>query len=67
MGGFIAGYGVARTIVEFFREPDAQIGFLFGGWATMGMALSVPMALIGAAIIWKAATTDAAISKPNRQ
>ncbi len=28
MGGFIAGYGVSRTIVEFFREPDAQIGFL---------------------------------------
>ncbi|MEX2248152.1 MAG: prolipoprotein diacylglyceryl transferase, partial [Parvibaculum sp.] len=65
MGGFIAGYGIARTIVEFFREPDAQIGFLYGGWMTMGMVLSVPMALIGAAIIWKFAR--AGTSKPKRK
>ncbi|WP_378949497.1 prolipoprotein diacylglyceryl transferase [Mesorhizobium sp. ANAO-SY3R2] len=48
-GAFVAGYGAARIIVEFFREPDQQIGYLFGGWLTMGMVLSLPMVLIG---IW---------------
>lgn len=51
-GAFICGYGIARTFVEFFREPDAQIGYLAGGWLTMGMALSIPMALAGAALMW---------------
>ncbi len=37
-GLFGIGYGVARIIAEFFREPDPQLGFLFGG-ATMGMLL----------------------------
>ncbi len=48
-GAFVAGYGASRIFVEFFREPDQQIGYLFGGWLTMGMVLSVPMVLIG---IW---------------
>jgi phosphatidylglycerol:prolipoprotein diacylglycerol transferase len=48
-GAFIAGYGISRIIVEFFRVPDAQIGYLLGGWLTMGMVLSLPMVLIG---IW---------------
>ena len=51
-GAFVCGYGAARTLVEFFREPDQQIGYLFGGWFTMGMALSIPMALVGAALVW---------------
>ncbi|MBI1261114.1 MAG: prolipoprotein diacylglyceryl transferase [Rhizobiales bacterium] len=54
MGTFIAGYGVARTFVEFFREPDSQLGYLYGGWLTMGMVLSVPMIIAGALIIWQA-------------
>ena len=41
-GLFGVGYGVARIICEFFREPDPQLGFLFGG-ATMGMLLSLPV------------------------
>lgn len=45
-GIFCVGYGVARVFVEFFREPDAHIGFLAGG-LTMGMALSIPMILFG--------------------
>jgi phosphatidylglycerol:prolipoprotein diacylglycerol transferase len=45
-GAFLAGYGVARIIGEFFRQPDAQLGFLFAG-ATMGQLLSVPMVLVG--------------------
>jgi phosphatidylglycerol:prolipoprotein diacylglycerol transferase len=47
-GAFVAGYGLSRIVVEFFREPDAQLGYLFGGWLTMGMVLSVPMVLVGA-------------------
>ena len=49
-GIFAVGYGVARIICEFFREPDPQLGFLFGG-ATMGMALSLPLILAGLGFI----------------
>ncbi len=49
-GVFLAGYGVSRIIVEFFREPDPQLGFLWGG-ATMGQLLSAPMVLLGIAVI----------------
>jgi phosphatidylglycerol:prolipoprotein diacylglycerol transferase len=45
-GVFLIGYGAARIFCEFFREPDPQLGFLFGG-ATMGMLLSVPVILAG--------------------
>lgn len=48
-GMFVAGYAVCRIFVEFFREPDAQLGYLFGGWLTMGMLLSLPMLALG---IW---------------
>jgi len=50
-GLFLAGYGAARTAVEFAREPDAHLGYLAGGWLTMGMLLSVPMVLAGAAMM----------------
>jgi phosphatidylglycerol:prolipoprotein diacylglycerol transferase len=46
-GAFLIGYGVARIIGEFFRQPDAFLGFLYAG-ATMGQLLSVPMLLAGA-------------------
>jgi phosphatidylglycerol:prolipoprotein diacylglycerol transferase len=49
-GVFFIGYGIARIIVEFFREPDPQLGFLFAG-ATMGQLLSVPMVLLGIALV----------------
>jgi len=49
-GAFLMGYGIARIIGEQFRMPDAHIGFLWGG-LTMGMALSVPMVLLGAAVV----------------
>lgn len=53
-GAFIAGYGCARIFVEFFREPDRQLGYLLGtNWLTMGMILSTPMVLLG---IWAMAT-----------
>lgn len=46
-GAMVAWYGASRIFVEFFREPDAHIGYLAGGWLTMGMILSVPMVLLG--------------------
>jgi phosphatidylglycerol:prolipoprotein diacylglycerol transferase len=63
LGGiFVLGYAVARIVCEFFREPDQQLGFLFGssvqalsGGITMGMLLSIPMALVGAGAIVMAA------------
>lgn len=45
-GVFMLGYGVFRFLVEFVREPDAQLGFLWGG-ATMGQVLSLPLIMAG--------------------
>ena len=50
LGSFIALYALARITGEFFREPDPQLGFLWGG-LTMGMLLSVPMIIAGAILI----------------
>jgi len=50
LGSFIAIYGFARITAEFFREPDPQLGFLWGG-LTMGMLLSVPMIIAGVILI----------------
>ena len=44
---FLVGYGAFRFFVEFFREPDAHLGFLFADWLTMGQLLSVPMLVAG--------------------
>lgn len=49
-GLFLAGYGLARIAVEFFREPDAHIGYLQGGM-TMGMILSLPMVFVGGGLV----------------
>ena len=52
LGSFIAIYGLARITGECFREPDTQLGFLWGG-LTMGMLLSVPMVIAGIIImVW---------------
>jgi phosphatidylglycerol---prolipoprotein diacylglyceryl transferase len=50
IGCFAVGYAIARTFCEFFREPDEQLGFLWGG-ATMGQLLSLPLFLAGVAFI----------------
>lgn len=60
-GTFVAAYGVSRIFVEFFREPDVQLGYLLGGWLTMGMVLSLPMVLIG---IWAVATASPVAKVP---
>jgi phosphatidylglycerol:prolipoprotein diacylglycerol transferase len=60
-GAFVTGYGLARIFVEFFREPDAQIGYLAGNWLTMGMVLSTPMVLIG---LWAMLTAREKVATP---
>jgi phosphatidylglycerol:prolipoprotein diacylglycerol transferase len=52
-GAFVVWYSLARIFVEFFRTPDPQLGYLLGGWLTMGMVLSLPMLAIG---LWAMAT-----------
>jgi len=47
---FLLGYGLSRFMVEFVREPDAHIGYLWQ-WLTMGQLLSVPMIVAGLAIL----------------
>jgi phosphatidylglycerol:prolipoprotein diacylglycerol transferase len=49
-GAFALGYSIARIICELFREPDAQLGFLWGG-LTMGMLLCIPLMLAGIAVL----------------
>lgn len=46
VGVFAIGYALARSFCELFREPDVQLGFLWGG-LTMGMLLSLPLLLAG--------------------
>jgi phosphatidylglycerol---prolipoprotein diacylglyceryl transferase len=50
-GLFLLCYGSFRFLVEFWRLPDADIGYLAFGWVTMGQVLSTPMILLGAAMI----------------
>jgi phosphatidylglycerol:prolipoprotein diacylglycerol transferase len=50
LGAFAIGYAVARSVCELFREPDAQLGFLWGGM-TMGMLLSVPLLIAGICLV----------------
>ena len=49
-GAFLIGYGIARSIGELFRQPDANLGFLLGG-LTMGQLLSLPMIAIGLVLV----------------
>lgn len=51
---FLIGYAVFRVGVEFFRQPDIQLGFLWDNWLTMGQLLSVPMLLLGVLLLWAA-------------
>ena len=53
-GMFLLGYGTARFLVEFTREPDDFLGLLAGG-LSMGQLLSIPMVLAGAFILWRCA------------
>ena len=60
-GLFLLGYGLARSFVEFFREPDAHLGYLAFGWLTMGQILCVPMILLGLLLLfWPRKAEEAA-------
>ena len=48
---FLIGYGSFRFLIEFVRMPDVQLGYLAGGWLTMGQALSLPMIIVGMILI----------------
>ena len=52
-GLFFLGYGVARFVVEFFREPDAHLGLLSLGMS-MGQWLTIPMILLGIGLLYRA-------------
>lgn len=64
-GVFFTGYGIARFLVEFFRQPDAQfvsignelgLAFQIGGYGlTMGQTLTLPMILVGIVVVTIAA------------
>lgn len=50
-GIFLCGYALARSVVEFWRVPDAHIGYLAFGWVTMGQLLSAPMLVLGIGLV----------------
>ncbi|MCG8518962.1 MAG: prolipoprotein diacylglyceryl transferase [Pseudomonadales bacterium] len=50
-GLFLVLYGCFRILVEFVRQPDAQLGYLAFDWLTMGQLLSLPMILAGLGLI----------------
>lgn len=53
-GLFALGYGLFRFCVEFAREPDRHLGYLFGGWFTMGMLLCLPLIALGLFLLCRA-------------
>lgn len=53
-GLFAIGYGCFRIFAEFFRVPDPQYGYFAFGWLTMGQILSIPVVLVGIALMWAA-------------
>lgn len=54
-GLFLLGYGTARFVIEFFREPDAHIG-LYMNAISHGQILCLPMIIVGAFLMWRAKT-----------
>lgn len=57
LGAFLVLYGIFRFLIEFVREPDVQLGYLWGGWLTMGQVLSAPLVVAGIALLIYAART----------
>ena len=51
IGVFLIFYGLFRFLIEFVRQPDAHIGYLYGDWLTMGQVLSVPVIIIGVVVL----------------
>ena len=53
-GLFLLGYGIIRFCLEFFRQPDPQLGFVAFGWMTRGQELCIPMILFGGLLLFLA-------------
>ncbi len=53
-GLFLIAYGLFRFFVEFFRQPDIQLGYVLFDWLTMGQLLSLPMLMIGVGMMFLA-------------
>ena len=51
VGVFLVRYGMFRFAIEFVREPDVQLGYLWGGWLTMGQVLSLPLVAVGVCVL----------------
>jgi phosphatidylglycerol---prolipoprotein diacylglyceryl transferase len=67
-GLFLLIYGVSRFLVEFVRVPDEHLGYLAGGWFTMGQLLSLPMIVVGIVLLavayrWRAPSGNSAIAQ----
>ena len=50
-GIFCIGYALSRILIEYVRVPDAQLGYLYDGWLTMGQILTAPMLVAGIALL----------------
>lgn len=57
-GLFILGYGVARFVVEFYREADAFLGYFLSHF-TLGQFLSIPLMIYGGYLMWRASCDQA--------
>ena len=57
-------YGIFRFLIEFVREPDVQLGYLWGGWLTMGQVLSALLIVGGIALLIYAARTQRSQAGP---
>lgn len=55
---FLLGYSIFRFLIEFTREPDAQLGYILFDWMTMGQLLCIPMFALGAYLVWRAKVTQ---------
>ncbi len=65
----IMGYGFFRYLVEYFREPDSHIGFVFGSFS-MGQILSFPMFVVGLGMLvylFKSHTPKIPVSQPSKK
>lgn len=61
-GIFLIGYALARIVVEFFREPDIQLGLIMDVF-TLGQFLSLPMLLIGGLLLYRSLKSAAPSAK----
>ena len=64
-GVFMISYGSFRFITEFFRTPDAHLGFIAFDWMTMGQLLSLPMIVVGVVLYWLAMKSVAEYKDPD--